>query len=224
MGGAGQLPTAQITSIYRNVSDPVRTMITELDLVQEYSNLNQAKIESWGSLDETYEQRWRVLKGFYDNLLASRLTTRVPSPHRFGRSELEFRLPHRASLRVPAEMGLFFCHGDTYAPANLKNLSQGGLFVTSEVAMSTDDTLTLYMPNLGGGYELLFETPVDVVWTSAPNEIPRGMGLRFLDLDEPTREQLDHFITSFLRNRLSKSNAVTRRPRVTHRKRKARQN
>ena len=186
-------------------------MTTELDLVQEYSNLNQAKIESWGSLDVSYEQRWRELKGFYDNLLASRLETKVPSPHRFGRSEFEFRLPHRASLRVPVEMGLFFCHGDTYAPANLKNLSQGGLFVTSNVTMSTGDILTLYMPNLGGGYELLFETPVDVVWTSPQKEAPRGMGLRFLNVDEPTREQLDSFILSFLRRRLSKTNAVTKR-------------
>ena len=196
-------------------------MTTELDLVQEYTNLNQAKIESWGSLDAAYEQRWRELKGFYDNLLASRLETKVPSTHRFPRGELECRLPHRASLRVPVEMGLFFCHGDTYAPANLENLSQGGLFVTSDVAMSTGDILTLYMPNLGGGYEQLFETPVDVVWTSAQNENPRGMGLRFLNLDEPTREQLNHFIMCFLRNRLSKANAVTKRPSANHR-RKAR--
>lgn len=199
-------------------------MTTELDLVQEYSNLNQAKIESWGSLDVSYEQRWRELKGFYDNLLASRLETKVPSPHRFGRSELEFRLPHRASLRVPVETGLFFCHGDTYAPANLKNLSQGGLFVTSNVTMSTGDILTLYMPNLGGGYELLFETPVDVVWTSPQKENPRGMGLRFLNVDEPTREQLDSFILSFLRRRLSKTNAVTKRPSVVDKKRNARRN
>ena len=187
-------------------------MTTELDLVQEFSNLNQAKIESWGSLDVAYEQRWRELKGFYDNLLASRLETKVPSTHRFPRSELELRLRHRASLRVPVEMGLFFCHGGTYAPANLKNLSQGGLFATSEVATSIGDILTLYMPNLGGGYELLFESPVDVVWTSPQNETPRGMGLRFLSLDKSTREQLDDFIMSFLRNRLSKANAVTKRP------------
>ena len=199
-------------------------MTTELDLVQEYSNLNQAKIESWGSLDMSYERRWRELKGFYDNLLASRLKTKVPSSHRFGRSELEFRLPHRASLRVPVEMGLFFCHGDTYAPANLKNLSQGGLFVTSNVTMSTGDILTLYMPNLGGGYELLFETPVDVVWTSPQKENPRGMGLRFLNVDEPTREQLDSFILSFLRRRLSKTNAVTKRSGVVDNKRNARRN
>ena len=198
-------------------------MTTELDLVQEYSNLNQAKIESWGSLDMSYERRWRELKGFYDNLLASRLETKVPSSHRFGRSELEFRLPHRASLRVPVEMGLFFCHGDTYAPANLKNLSQGGLFVTSNVTMSTGDILTLYMPNLGSGYELLFETPVDVVWTSPQKENPRGLGLRFLNVDEPTREQLDSFILSFLRRWLSKTNAVTKRPSVDN-KRNARRN
>ncbi len=199
-------------------------MTTELDLVQEFSNLNQAKIESWGSLDVAYGQRWRELKGFYDNLLASRLETKVPSSHRFPRSELELRLLHRASLRVPVEMGLFFCHGDTYAPANLKNLSQGRLFVTSEVVMSIGDILTLYMPNLGGGYELLFESPVDVVWTSPQNENPRGMGLRFLSLDKSTREQLDNFIMSFLRNRLSKSNAVTKRPSANCDERKPRDN
>jgi len=195
-------------------------MRSELDLVQEFSELNQAKIESWGSLPVASENRWRELKGFYDNLLISRASTKVSSPDRFDRSELRGRLLHRASLRVPLGVNVFFCHGDTYAPAQSQNLSSGGIFLSSDIAMSPGDPLTLYMPNLGG-YERLFETPVDVVWTTQKASDARGMGLRFHELDEATSEQLDEFIVSFLRDRLSKGNTIAHRPGWVHQSRAA---
>ena len=45
----------------------VRPSAGELDLVQEFSELNQAKIESWGSLPVASERRWQELKRFYDD-------------------------------------------------------------------------------------------------------------------------------------------------------------
>jgi len=187
-------------------------MRSELDLVQEFCELNQAKIESWGSLPVASEQRWNELKGFYDNLLISRASNKVPSGDRFGRKEIVTRLQNRSRLRIPTELNVFFCHGDTYAPARSVNMSCGGLYVSSDVALEPGDPLTLYMPNLGGSYEHLFETPVDVVWTAGRSVDQRGMGLRFHELDQKTEEQLDEFIVGYLRDRLSKGNTIAYRP------------
>lgn len=187
-------------------------MRSELDLVQEFCELNQAKIEAWGSLPVASERRWKELKGFYDNLLISRVTNKVPSGDRFDRKEIAKRLQSRSRLRIPTAMNVFFCHGDTYAPARSNNMSCGGLYVSSDIALEPGDPLTLYMPNLGGGYEYLFETPVDVVWTAGRHVEHRGMGLRFHELDREAEEQLDEFIVGYLRDRLSKSNTIAHRP------------
>ena len=84
--------------------------------------------------------------------------------------------------------------------------------MSSDMTTGPGDPVTLYMPNLGGGYEHLFETPVDVVWTAARNVERRGMGLKFHELDKDTEKQLDTFIVDYLRDRLSKSNTIAHRP------------
>ena len=38
------------------------------------------------------------------------------------------------------------------------------------------------------------------------------MGLRFHELDQNTEEQLDEFIVSYLRDRLSRGNTIAHRP------------
>ena len=187
-------------------------MRSELDLVQEFCELNQAKVESWGSLPVASEQRWNELKGFYDNLLISRASNKVPSGDRFDRKEIVSRLQNRSRLRVPTEMGVFFCHGEEYAPARSLNISRGGLYLSSTIALDPGKPLTLYMPNLGGSYRHLFETQVDVVWTPGRSIDQRGMGLRFQELDKDTEEQLDDFIVGYLRDRLSKGNTIAYRP------------
>jgi c-di-GMP-binding flagellar brake protein YcgR len=73
--------------------------------------------------------------------------------------------------------------------------------------------MTLYMPNLGRGYENLFETTVDVVWAARGHRAAhRGMGVRFQDLRPEAAEQLDDFVVAFLRDRISKSTPVGHRP------------
>ena len=109
-------------------------------------------------------------------------------------------------------MGVFFCHGEAYAPARSINISRGGLYLSSTIALEPGDPLTLYMPNLGGSYQHLFETRVDIVWTPERSVDQRGMGLRFQELDQDTEEQLDDFIVGYLRDRLSKGNTIAYRP------------
>jgi hypothetical protein len=69
------------------------------------------------------------------------------------------------------------------------------------------------MPNLGRGYESLFETMVDVVWATRDGRAARrGMGVRFQDLHPEAAGQLDDFVVAFLRDRISKSTPVGHRP------------
>ena len=186
-------------------------MKSELDLIQEYSELAEAKIESFGDLPAADERRFGELKALFDDLLERRRSLKVAFSERYSSKEIRARLPHRARLRVPAEMSLFFCHQDTYAPARLVNMSRGGLQLGSEVFLTSGARLTLYMSNLGRGYEDLFETAVDVIW-SAKRLPRRGMGVRFRELTQDTEQQLDDYVVAFLRERLSKANKLDYRP------------
>lgn len=188
-------------------------MKSELELVREFSELNEAKVDSWGTLPIASDRRFRELKAYFDDLMSRRSSERIPLLDRHETFEIRSAVTGRSRLRIPAEMSVFFCHDDGYAPARSVNLSGGGLFLGSDVTLRRGDRLTLYMPNLGRGYESLFETTVDVVWAARDiRAIRRGMGVRFEDLSPEAREQLDDFLVAFLRDRISKSTPVGHRP------------
>ncbi len=188
-------------------------MKSELELVREFSELNEAKVDSWGTLSASAEKRFRELKAYFDDLMHRRSTDRIPLLDRHESFEIRSAVTGRSRLRIPAEMTLFFCHDDAYAPARSVNLSRGGLFVGSDMTLRRGDRMTLYMPNLGRGYESLFETTVDVVWAAREGRARlRGMGVRFQDLRPEAAEQLDDFVVAFLRDRISKSTPVGHRP------------
>jgi hypothetical protein len=188
-------------------------MRSELELVREFSELHEAKIDSWGTLPVAAEKRFQELKRFYDDLMWRRANDRIPAEDRYDSTEIRTGIPLRTRLRIPAEMTAFFCHDNGYAPARSSNLSRGGLFLASEVTLSPGERLTVYMPNLGRGYENLFETTVSVIWSAREHEaLDRGMGVRFCELGEGAVKQLDDFIVAFLRDRLSKSTPIAHRP------------
>jgi hypothetical protein len=188
-------------------------MKSELDLVREFSELNEAKVDSWGVLPVASEKRFRELKAYFDDLMLRRSSERIPLLDRHETFEIRSAVTGRLRLRIPAAMSLFFCHDDGYAPARSSNLSRGGLFLGSDVTLRRGDRMTLYMPNLGRGYESLFETTVDVVWAARDARASnRGMGVKFQDLRPEAAEQLDDFVVAFLRDRISKSSPVGHRP------------
>src|SRR3972149_1699102 len=139
-------------------------MKSELDLVREISELNEAKVDSWGTLPVASDKRFRELKAYFDDLLARRSTERIPLLDRHETFETRSAVPGRSRLRIPAEMSLFLCHDEAYAPARSVNLSRGGLFLGSDVTLRRGDRMTLYMPNLGPGYESLFAAPAGRGW------------------------------------------------------------
>jgi len=189
------------------------TMKSELELVREFSELNEAKVDSWGTLPVAAEKRFRELKAYFDDLMVRRSHERIPLLDRHETFEVRRAVTGRSRLRIPADMSIFFCHEDAYAPARSVNLSCGGLFLGSDVTLERGDRMTLYMPNLGRGYESLFETTVDVVWAAREaRSARRGMGVRFENLRPEAAQQLDDFVVAFLRDRISKSAPVGHRP------------
>jgi hypothetical protein len=188
-------------------------MKSELDLVREFSELNETKVDSWGRLPPSSEKRFRELKAYFEDLMRRRSADRIPLLDRYETFEIRTAVPMRSRLRIPAEMSLFFCHQDAYAPARAVNLSRGGLFLGSDITFEPGARMTLYMPNLGRGYETLFETMVGVIWEARERrELQRGMGVHFEELRPEAEEQLDDFIVAFLRDRISKSSPVGHRP------------
>jgi hypothetical protein len=188
-------------------------MKSELDLVREFSELNEAKVDSFGALPVAAEKRFRELKLYFDDLMRERTRDRIPLLDRHETFEIRRAVNGRSRLRIPAEMTVFFCHDDAYAPARSVNLSCGGLFLGSDVTLRRGDRMTLYMPNLGRGYESLFETTVDVVWAARSGPAAqRGMGVQFHTLRPETGQQLDDFVVAFLRDRISKIAPVGHRP------------
>jgi PilZ domain len=190
-------------------------MKSEIELVREFAELAETKVDSWGTLPVASEKRFQELKTFFDDLMARRGQERIPPEDRYETFEIKGAIQRRSRLRVPAEMSLFFCHDDGYAPGRVMNVSRGGLFLSSEMTVHPGNRLTIYMPNLGRGYETLFETAADVIWTARDKTtVARGMGVRFRELRLDAESQLDDFIVAFLRDRLSKSRTLSQRPGV----------
>lgn len=180
-------------------------MKTVFERLEEFAELNEAKIELAGNLPADLEARWRELKAYYDRLMTKPPTERGPMARRLVIDEIRRRLRRRDRLRVRAVTDFFFHYQNTYLSARLVNLSKGGLFFSSHILLAKGSPVALYLPNLGPGYEALFETRGEVVWSSkgdGHSGLPRGMGVRFLDVEPEAAAQLDAFVVEALERRL----------------------
>lgn len=184
---------------------------TSMDLLQEYCLLNEARIELGGRMEPSWESRWRELNRFYQRLMAARP---LPRQVAFDASEIRRRLKHRGRLRVRAEMDGFFEYRGKHHPSRAINLSRGGLFLSTRVTLPVGTRVTLYLPNLAGRYETLFETDVEVTWVTrgGSRRLPQGMGLRFVS--RPVVAELDSFIVESIRERLSRASVAALAPEL----------
>jgi Tfp pilus assembly protein PilZ len=177
-----------------------------LDLLEEFGQLNDAKIESGGNLAPTGELRWRELKEFYDRLMSISPAKKGLDRRRFLAYDIRDQVKHRGRLRVRADMDVFFRYQDSYLPSRVVNVSRGGLFMGSKILLTKGSEIKLYWPNLGSDYGDLFENDGEVAWTTpgaTKSKLPRGMGVRFCKMKKAAQEQLDVFIVDALEEQLS---------------------
>jgi Tfp pilus assembly protein PilZ len=167
---------------------------TVLDLVQEFARLQEERWRSGGALlPAAREERWQELAAFCHRVL-------TVGGAEAARRERDWT---RASLRVPADVDMIFQHRGEYYSGQLVNLSRGGIFLGSTVLLPTGSPLVLLFSNLGR--EPLLEARGEVVWTHdrnrGPANLPRGMGVRFVESDSIAR-QLEGFVFETLERRL----------------------
>ena len=171
-------------------------MKTVLDLISEFGALNDTKLRSGGSLPPEDEGRWAELKTFYE-LMMSREGLPLPQETpRFSAGDIRERLGDRERIRVPVETPIVFEHQ-----------SRGGVFVASEILVDAGSLLTLYLAGIGGDEEDLLEATGEVVWRTKRGvpeaDLPRGMGIRFVDFPEAAMERLDSYVVDTIAKRIS---------------------
>ena len=185
-------------------------MKTVLDLISEFGALNDSKLRAGGSLPPEDEGRWAELKTFYE-LMMSREGLPLPQEApRFSAGDIRERLGDRERIRVPVETPIVFEHQGRFHTARVVNLSRSGVFVASEILADAGSLLTLYLAGIGGDSgdeEDFLEATGEVVWGTKRGipeaDLPRGMGIRFVDFPEAAMERLDSYVVDTIAKRIS---------------------
>jgi len=190
-------------------------MKTVLDLVGEFSALNDEKVHCGGLLPPEGESRWFELKGFYDLLTAYNGIPRRPVTHHFSVEDIRRRVKDRQRLRVPTDLSIVLQCGEEFLSGQVLNLSRGGVFLAAQKALPLESTLVLFLANPNNAS--LFEAEGKVVWTTDRSDVstlPHGMGMCLGEHDPKgvVRSQLDSIVIETLERHLSGLDASTIAP------------
>jgi uncharacterized protein (TIGR02266 family) len=182
-------------------------MSTVLDLISEFGALNDTKLRAGGNLPPADEERWTELKKFYE-LLMSREGIFTPREQpQFSAEDIRACLSRRERIRVPMETPIVFEHQGRHYTARVVNLSKSGVFVASETLLDTGSILTLYLANIRGREEDLLETKGEVAWCTKRGvpeaDLPRGMGVHFVDFPREAEDKLDAYVVETIAKRVS---------------------
>jgi Tfp pilus assembly protein PilZ len=181
-------------------------MNTVLELIREFSALNDAKVRRGGTLAAADEKRWGELKSFYD-LLMSQSGFSLGDASSYSKADLQTYVTDRARLRVPARIYALVHHDDSCYAAQVVNLSRSGVFISSKVLFEVGSRVELHLANSDGQEDDVVELHADVVWVTengvAEAALPRGMGLHFGELTPENQDKLDTWVLDILEKRLS---------------------
>ena len=184
-----------------------KRMKTVLDLIGEFSVLNDAKVMWGGRLPDEAERRWEELKDFYDLLMSKSGIGPRPISRKFSAKDIEEKVTSRERLRVPLEMDMIFRAGEEFHAAKGVNVSRGGLYLSSPLILPVNSTLTVYLASTDVTHESLLEAPGEVVWANAEGgdqaSQPPGMGISFTTQEGQLERHLDAMVINSLVRHLS---------------------
>jgi uncharacterized protein (TIGR02266 family) len=182
-------------------------MSTVLDLIGEFGTLNDTKLRAGGSLPPEDEARWTELKRFYELLMSREGLPSAGDMPRFTAEDIRACLSDRERIRVPVEAPIVFEHEGRHHTARVVNLSKSGVFIASESLLPTGSKLTLYLASIVGREQDLLEAKGEVAWTTKRGvpeaDLPRGMGVRFVDFPREAQEKVDAYVVETIAKRLS---------------------
>ncbi|MGH9460154.1 MAG: PilZ domain-containing protein [Vicinamibacteria bacterium] len=182
-------------------------MSTVLDLIGEFGTLNDTKLRVGGTLPPEDEARWTELKRFYELLMSREGLPAAGEMPRFTAEDIRACLSDRERIRVPVEAPIVFEHEGRHYTARVVNLSKSGVFIASEALLPTGSILTLYLASIGSRDQELLEAKGVVAWSSKQGvpeaDLPRGMGVRFVDFPREAQEKVDAYVVETIARRLS---------------------
>ena len=179
-------------------------MKTLLDLIQEFSILNDAKTMAGGVLPPAEEKRWRELKDFYDILMTQEGFRERPIA-RFSAEEIRRQVSNRIRLRVRTDMEAIVQHQSDFVTASVANLSCGGALVLCDSLFEIGSRLTLHLTQIERREGIIW-VESEVVWHANGGKAGSGsryhMGVRFIGLEESDSTKLDSFVVENIETRI----------------------
>jgi len=183
-------------------------MKTVLDLIAEFGALNDAKMRTGSNLPPGDEERWAELKAFYelsmhqDGLELDRNAPQITA------ADIRKRLHDRERIRVPTDAPVVFQHTGDHFTGRVVNLSRRGLFLASERIFEAGACLEICLSQIDRDTEDLFEVEGEVAWVTkngvAELDLPRGMGIHFVDPQPNVVEKLDSYVVETIARHLSR--------------------
>lgn len=178
-----------------------------IDLIREYSALNDARVRLGGSLAPSDEARWAELNAFYDHLMTDsglHLDEEIP----FSSIELRDSVAEPNRLRVPAQGQAILRHEGGCVTASVVNLSRSGVFLAASTLFPVGIQTTVFLADVPGTAEgEVLELEGEVTWVAVSDGfkpgLPRGMGIHFLNVPEDLQERLDSLVLGILERRLA---------------------
>ncbi len=182
-------------------------MSTVLDLLREFGALGDTKVRRGGTLAPPDEKRWVELSAFFDVLMSqSGLQIEGEEP-RYSAGEIREFLEDRNRVRVPASGCAILHYEGGCLRARLVNLSRGGAFLAAENLLDIGSHANVFLGGIHGNYDEVLELNGEVTWRTergvSEADLPRGMGLRFLNLSETIQEKLDTFVLQTIERQIS---------------------
>ena len=182
-------------------------MKTVLDLIAEFGALNDAKMRTGANLAPRDEERWAELKAFYElSMRQAGLDLERKAP-RFTSVDIRKRLVDRERIRVPTDAPVVFQHGGEHLTGRVVNLSRSGLFLASERLFDVGAFLEICLTSIDREEEL-FDLRGEVAWATKHGvpelDLPRGMGVHFLDPSPTVVEKLDSYVIESIAKQLAR--------------------
>ncbi len=183
-------------------------MKTVVDLIGEFGALSDSRVRLGGKLAASDQERWEELNAFFQLLMSQSGLQLQDAQMPFPSGDLRDSVSERDRLRVPARGHAILQHEDGCLNASVVNLSRGGVFLAAETLFPVGLRTTVHLAELPGTDENeVLETEGRVSWLLEKGDpeagLPRGMGIRFVELPLNLQERLDAIVLGVIEQRLS---------------------
>ena len=155
-------------------------------LVEEFLPLNRRRTRGDPPLSIAELERWMELRSLLERALAGK----PPVADQRG--------PMRRTLRVPTHLRVRFTRGSTIDVSATKEISEGGLFLTTRRPLAPGTPLHLEIEGNEPGAPIEVEGTVAWVRRADDEKGPAGMGIRFDHPDEEKRAAIGALVERVL--------------------------